>query len=137
MTYPSWNKIREIAESAGGHRPDAIAPAVCFDRILWDEANGELWIETRIASDFDNNVQYHDGVHCLCAAWNEHPTADKLISEMAFTTCPHFQNTTYENPGECPCSESGMPVCDMPPLCRHVNALKHDIIFKHVKTADT
>lgn len=134
MTYPSWNKIREIAENAGGHRPDAIAPAVCFDLILWDENDGELWKETYVASDFDNFRKFRDGVNVVGIAWDGRLTANDIISRIAQTTCPHLTGDP-QNPGACPYSEMGMPMCDVPPLCRHADKLKRDIIFERVETA--
>lgn len=134
MTYPSWNKIREIAESAGGHRPDAIAPAVCFDLILWDENDGEIWKETYVASDYDNFWNFRDGVHVAGVAWNECLTANNIISRIASVTCPHI-TLDPQTPADCPYSESGIPVCDMPPLCPHADKLKRDIIFGRVETA--
>lgn len=133
MTYPNWNKIREIAENAGGHCPDAIAPATCFDLILWNESNGELWKETHIASDYDNFWNFHTDVHVAGIAWNDHLTADEIISQIASTTCPHM-TLDPQTPANCPYSETGMPMCDIPPLCRHADKIKRDIIFGRVET---
>lgn len=124
-TYPTWEAICKAAERAGGHRPDAIAPAVCFDLILWDDITGELWTETHIAADYDDFRQFHDCVHCAGTAWDGHLTPDDIVSSIAAATCPDIGGN--DTPANCPCNPTGIPMCHKLPLCRHAQTVKRHI----------
>lgn len=124
--YPTLKRLEEIAQTAGGHLPDAIAPAVCVDWILWDDSTGEVTVTTRIASDDDNIAYYPDNIRLIAKAWKNAVSVDELIAGIASHTCPYM---TADYDYNCPCNKYGYGMCKTlielgEPLCEHEQHVK-------------